>query len=194
MNKRLLFLLVSFAPVLSGWCDESDIEIKETCPNPMITFEKQSKTSRDGLGEIVAAFTQMDINHDGQVCYSEVKKHNPNGLVVWGRFDIDGNGCITAQEAKEGVERNMEYAWKSQHRGLDTNRDGFITEVEMSRRYKPEDGGMSPTDFILEFDVNADQQVDQQEYIQGMISIIRSIKLTNPRLENIPPRVVRSVN
>jgi Ca2+-binding EF-hand superfamily protein len=162
--------------------DISDINLTETCTNPMINLVKKKKADEQGIVEAVNIFKQHDLNKDNLICFDEIKRVAPQTLNKWSKFDLNKDLCVTPLEAKTVIERDIMHRWKRQHRSLDINRDGNIQERELKLRFRDADeNSFTVADFWEVYDINFDKVVSEPEYIEGSISYLNEIRKISPQ-------------
>ncbi|MEY8198521.1 MAG: hypothetical protein RPS47_04715 [Colwellia sp.] len=186
-TQAVLMFITTLTPCLAQSEQEpnlSDIEITETCSNPMLRLAKKKSADGQGLTEAVNIFIRHDINKDNKVCLDEVREIDPRTIPKWGAFDLNADLCITPSEAKTVIEREIKTRWKRQYRSFDLNRDGDIQIHELELKLRDQgDNGFNTGDFLQVYDINFNNLITEDEFIQGSIEYLRDIRSQIPKAE-----------
>lgn len=162
---------------------------EDSCVNPMIQVQEKYTIGEGGLSDLVGFFEKHDLNNDNQVCMDEIRTVSPNNIQFWMRFDMDGDGCITPQEASRVLESMIIANWEQEFRSIDGNRNGIIEWHELVNRFgQTKSGSLTPQQIMEEYDLNNDHQITLLEYVERSAQIFRAMSSENPKFNGIESR------
>eukprot|EP00092_Neocalanus_flemingeri_P000651 GFUD01000693.1.p1 GENE.GFUD01000693.1~~GFUD01000693.1.p1 ORF type:complete len:3364 (-),score=1087.83 GFUD01000693.1:1093-10800(-) len=157
-------------------------------PNAPATIAKLGMSFRS-IANVKESFKKFDVNHDGQICKSELK----NGMklsdadleVVFALGDLDGDGEISMSEfvlimcplAKNAVNR-FRNCFRDIHELIsafaqfDSNNDGAISQQELSagmRNMRMSFSNEETNAIFAAADINQDGEIAYTEFVSLMI-------------------------
>jgi Ca2+-binding EF-hand superfamily protein len=157
-------------------------------PNAPATIARLGMSFRS-IGNVKESFKKFDVNHDGQICRTELK----NGMklsdadldVVFALGDLDGDGEISMSEfvlimcplAKNAVNR-FRNCFKDIHdliaafAQFDSNNDGAISQQELCagmRNMRMSFSNEETTAIFAAADINQDGEIAYTEFVSLMI-------------------------
>jgi Ca2+-binding EF-hand superfamily protein len=147
---------------------DKDCAANVSTPAPeKLTIKEEVESDPYGINGIAKLLDAIDLDGNGAVSIYEIERVNPSALHYWRKFDKNKDGSITPTELKNHIKVSVLRVWEKQFRSLDRTRDGKFDLDEMRRSYYRAPVDLDVEHIFSSFDLNADKQVDQVEYIEA---------------------------